>query len=274
MSSLFGTSVESIESLRSSVMDSPSPPPTTATKGKGKAPKKPRAPRKEKSGSHAKAKASGHIPRPRNAFILFRSHAVKSGIVTNQDEKDHRNISRIVSHMWNSLSETDRSTWQAEAQKEKEEHARLYPEYKYQPQVRSTSKARRNVSRPDDVLDKCAKIADDILKKNGEDGIKTDANGEILSASAKFKRDRREAHAIKVATRKARALTRPSRSRTKPMTPLAGVETRWNPSSSGTTSAVVARSIAAPFVVDRCAKRTPSPGDTEPACSRRTRART
>lgn len=221
-SSLFGTSIDSQSSAAFSAEGSDSEvkpsltsssPAAAAASKKGKA-TKPRAPRKSKSGSHAKAKSQAHIPRPRNAFILFRSHAVKSGIVTSQDETDHRNISRIVSHMWNSLSEADRNTWQAEAQKEKEEHARLYPDYKFQPQSRTASKLRRNVSRPEGVVDKCAQIANEILKKNGEDGVKFDENGQTLSASAKFKRDRREAHAMKVANRKARTLLRPSRSRT------------------------------------------------------------
>lgn len=91
-------------------------------------------PKKSSPGkSHSRKVAPGHIKRPRNAFILFRSHAVLQGLVPKDVEKDHGNISRIISHIWKSLSEEERQVWDAEAEKEKAEHRRLYPDYKYKP---------------------------------------------------------------------------------------------------------------------------------------------
>lgn len=173
--------------------------------------KKPRKPRKNTGVSHARKTAPDHIPRPRNAFILFRSHAVKTGLVPEDMEKDHRNISRIVSHMWNSLGEADRGTWQQEAQREKEEHARLYPDYKYKPTSRKDGKStQRNVNRPEEVEKTCEDVADMILKMYGESGIVRDDNGETMSRSMRYRQDRRQAFQEKLANRKPR---RPAASR-------------------------------------------------------------
>ncbi|CAO1631860.1 unnamed protein product [Parajaminaea phylloscopi] len=160
-----------------------------------------RKPRKSTPGSHAKKRAPGHIPRPRNAFILFRSHAVRTGLVPKDMERDHRNISRIVSLMWNSLSESDRETWQQEAQKEKEQHALLYPDYKYRPGAPKQAKAKRDLSQPEQVEEKCENVADMILKMYGEQGLIRDGNGQTLSRSERFRRERHQAHQQKLATR-------------------------------------------------------------------------
>ncbi|POW05424.1 hypothetical protein PSHT_10743 [Puccinia striiformis] len=45
--------------------------------------------------SHARKTPPGHVKRPRNAFILFRSHACSSNLIPPTVEKDHRQISRI-----------------------------------------------------------------------------------------------------------------------------------------------------------------------------------
>lgn len=150
-----------------------------------------------KAASHSRRKGPSHIPRPRNAFILFRCHAVANNLVPEELERDHRNISRIISHMWNSLSPEDRKTWQLEAQKEKEEHQRLYPNYKYQPVYRKPVTKHRNVARPDDVQEKCEQAADLIMKMYGDKGIVKDENGVTMSQSARKKAERREAWKLK-----------------------------------------------------------------------------
>lgn len=167
-----------------------------------------RKPRKKVTGSHAKKRLPGHIPRPRNAFILFRSHAVRMGLVPQDMERDHRNISRIVSHMWNSLSESDRTTWQREAQKEKEQHAQLYPDYKYRPAAPKQTKAKRDLPQPEEVEEKCETVADMILKMYGEQGLVRDVNGQTLSRSERFRRDRHLAHEEKLAGKRTQGTVR------------------------------------------------------------------
>lgn len=56
-----------------------------------------------KKKSHARKQPAGHIPRPRNAFILFRCLFVSQQSVPASVEKDHRNISRIAGRVWKAM---------------------------------------------------------------------------------------------------------------------------------------------------------------------------
>ncbi|KAF8609420.1 hypothetical protein BDV93DRAFT_518242 [Ceratobasidium sp. AG-I] len=85
--------------------------------------------------SHSRRQPPGHIPRPRNAFILYRSWYVREGFLADV-ESDHREISRIVGKIWKELPESERARWRALAEKEKKEHAEKYPNYKYSPNSR------------------------------------------------------------------------------------------------------------------------------------------
>ncbi|MBW0471456.1 hypothetical protein O181_011171 [Austropuccinia psidii MF-1] len=86
--------------------------------------------------SHARKTPPGHVKRPRNAFILFRSHACSSNLIPPTVEKDHRQISRIVSHMWRNLPASERLKWERDAEAEKELHRKLHPDYRYKPVYR------------------------------------------------------------------------------------------------------------------------------------------
>jgi hypothetical protein len=46
--------------------------------------------------SHAKKRDAGHIPRPPNAFILFRSSFIKSESVPGNIEGNHSTLSKII----------------------------------------------------------------------------------------------------------------------------------------------------------------------------------
>ncbi|KAA1473165.1 hypothetical protein DENSPDRAFT_746684, partial [Dentipellis sp. KUC8613] len=71
------------------------------------------------------------VPRPRNAFILFRCDFVAQNKVPRSVEKDHRNISRIAGRIWQSMSDSQRAPWVSMAEQEKERHRQVYPEYQY-----------------------------------------------------------------------------------------------------------------------------------------------
>ncbi|PCH33237.1 high mobility group box, partial [Wolfiporia cocos MD-104 SS10] len=73
------------------------------------------------------------IPRPPNAFMLFRSNLWRSGQITSVVEKDHRQISRIAGKLWRALSDAERAPFNAAAQAEKLKHQERYPGYKYSP---------------------------------------------------------------------------------------------------------------------------------------------
>lgn len=87
-----------------------------------------------------------HIPRPRNAFILFRQHLHHSLFPKNKELLDkegsfktNSNVSREIGQRWRALDEDDKKYWQDLAQKEKEWHKKKYPNYKYTPRIKDGS---------------------------------------------------------------------------------------------------------------------------------------
>ncbi|KAJ7911565.1 hypothetical protein B0H13DRAFT_2328220 [Mycena leptocephala] len=82
--------------------------------------------------SHARKQPLGHIPRPRNAFILFRCDYSRQNERTTRDQ-DQNDVSRTVGNIWRSMTEEQRAPWVYLAEAEKKRHATLYPGYKYTP---------------------------------------------------------------------------------------------------------------------------------------------
>ncbi|KAI9882128.1 MAG: hypothetical protein M1823_006126 [Watsoniomyces obsoletus] len=88
-----------------------------------------------------------HIPRPRNAFMLYRQHHQASVIAQNPGITNPE-ASKIIGRQWKAESPEVLETWNALAettmltptQQEKLRHSQQYPYYKYQP--------RRNNNRP------------------------------------------------------------------------------------------------------------------------------
>lgn len=93
--------------------------------------------------SHSRKKKPGHIPRPPNAFMIFRSHLWNKEKIKSSVERDHRQISRIAGNLWNSLSDAERAPYHDLAEDAKKEHARKYPQYKYSPIYRRDKPVKR-----------------------------------------------------------------------------------------------------------------------------------
>ncbi|RDX54145.1 hypothetical protein OH76DRAFT_1066712 [Lentinus brumalis] len=93
------------------------------------------------SDRRSKKKREGHIPRPPNSFIIFRSVRCKE---MKKDKskpvKTQRLISAEISHQWRQLPEYVKEHWKYLAKLAKEEHERKYPGYQYRPQRRLKSK--------------------------------------------------------------------------------------------------------------------------------------
>ncbi|KAG7091469.1 hypothetical protein E1B28_010500 [Marasmius oreades] len=83
--------------------------------------------------SHARRQPPGHIPRPRNGFILFRCDFVKQKKIPESVEGNHRNISRIAGILWRQMSKDQRRPWMDMAEVEKKMHEKKFPGYRYQP---------------------------------------------------------------------------------------------------------------------------------------------
>lgn len=104
------------------------------------------------------------IPRPRNAFIIYRSTVWAQRKIPIGIERDHRHISRIIGHCWNSLPEEEKRTWKVRAEEEKREHLRKYPGYRYSPNTRTKKPVKRKVNRNGEKdKQRCKKVAELLL---------------------------------------------------------------------------------------------------------------
>ncbi|CAA9960255.1 NHP6B Chromatin-associated protein containing the HMG domain protein [Pyrenophora teres f. maculata] len=72
------------------------------------------------------------IPRPRNAFILYRQSHQQEVIRLNPG-LNNPDISKIIGEKWNAESDEAKKYWQDLAQEEKARHQETYPDYRYQP---------------------------------------------------------------------------------------------------------------------------------------------
>ncbi|KAK8198530.1 slightly ste11-like protein [Zalaria obscura] len=76
------------------------------------------------------------VPRPRNAFILYRSHH-HGNVAARHPGFSNPAISKILGEKWTNESDEEKARWKQFAENEKLAHAERYPNYRYQPK-RST----------------------------------------------------------------------------------------------------------------------------------------
>ncbi|THH17213.1 hypothetical protein EW146_g3554 [Bondarzewia mesenterica] len=101
----------------------------------------------------------GHIPRPPNAFLIFRSHLC-SRKVTRKVEHEHSHISRIGGHCWRGLTEPKREPYKQMAKEAQRLHAALFPHYKYAPVWKRTKSTKRKVRRNgEEKEERCKTVA-------------------------------------------------------------------------------------------------------------------
>ncbi|KAK3117429.1 slightly ste11-like protein [Teratosphaeriaceae sp. CCFEE 6253] len=72
------------------------------------------------------------IPRPRNAFILYRQHH-QAQVVSQHPGLANPEISKIIGEQWQNQAIEIKNKWKALAEEEKLRHQQQYPEYRYQP---------------------------------------------------------------------------------------------------------------------------------------------
>jgi hypothetical protein len=130
------------------------------------------APRKP---GHGKKKAEDHIPRPPNAFILFRSSFIKSRHVSTEVETNHSTLSKIIGLTWQNMPHEERQFWHSKAKLAQAEHKRKFPDYAFRPShVRAKGAAAAEKRKVREVgpkdMKRCAKIAQLLVEgKKGAD---------------------------------------------------------------------------------------------------------
>lgn len=95
--------------------------------------------------SHSRKKQDGHIRRPPNAFLIFRSevwNTIKND--SQYHERNNRDISCIAGDAWRELPDDERDEYRRLAAEAKEKHKKMYPHYKFCPVAKGKGGKRRS----------------------------------------------------------------------------------------------------------------------------------
>ena len=111
----------------------------------------------------SRRKEKGHIPRPRNAFIIFRSDFCKKS-----RERNNRQISQIAGVLWGNMSEEQKQPYRLQAAKALADHKAKYPDYKFSPVAKGGTERRRGKEGARAEARRCRAIA--LLMVDGIDG--------------------------------------------------------------------------------------------------------
>ena len=68
-----------------------------------------------------------YIPRPRNAFLSFRSDLIQQSDFLINLVNDHRELSKFAGVMWRKMSDNQKKPWFEKAEEERRHHSRIYP---------------------------------------------------------------------------------------------------------------------------------------------------
>ncbi|OJA10993.1 hypothetical protein AZE42_09146 [Rhizopogon vesiculosus] len=90
--------------------------------------------------SHGKKRDASYIPRPPNAFILFRSSFIRSQQVPEKVEGNHSTLSKIIGKYWKTLPREEREIWEAKALVAQAEHRKRYPDWRFRPGANALAK--------------------------------------------------------------------------------------------------------------------------------------
>ncbi|KAG6329624.1 hypothetical protein ID866_9464, partial [Astraeus odoratus] len=118
-----------------------------------------------------KRPSMGYIPRPPNAFMLFRADFVRQKHVPGSIETNHGSLSKIIGNCWRALPLEEKRVWEIRAKKAKEEHAAMYPGYRFRP-VHNKDKAKKKAKAPVVAEDeqRCEAVAQLLLEgKKGDE---------------------------------------------------------------------------------------------------------
>nr|ODN94545.1 hypothetical protein L204_04678 [Cryptococcus depauperatus CBS 7855] len=166
----------------------------------------------KKKASHARKQTADHIPRPRNAFILFRKHVVDSKLIPASVEVRHQNVSIITAKMWSEADPQTKAHFNELARIEKEEHMKKYPGYRYQPVYRRTNVIRRRVRKDEAEEEKCKSVAELLMKGKSGQALEAEIKDKITE-EPKAKYHRKSSGACELSKGALRALRAQARQR-------------------------------------------------------------
>ncbi|KAK4054724.1 hypothetical protein OIV83_000648 [Microbotryomycetes sp. JL201] len=93
--------------------------------------------------AHTRKFSANHVRRPRNSFILFRTHLnskVDLFQMFSLGRQHATAASKVVGQLWSSLTREERRGWDKLAELEKKRHQEEFPEYKYRPKAKTSER--------------------------------------------------------------------------------------------------------------------------------------
>ncbi|KAG1147471.1 hypothetical protein G6F37_004054 [Rhizopus arrhizus] len=79
-----------------------------------------------------KTSSSNKVPRPMNSFMIYRLEKQQE-IVKECPGANHRDISKVIAKWWKEMADEEKEHYRQKAELARQEHHRLYPNYKYSP---------------------------------------------------------------------------------------------------------------------------------------------
>jgi hypothetical protein len=136
----------------------------------------PAPPPRRKRCPAGKRPSQGYIPRPPNAFMLFRANFVRQKHIPGSIETNHGSLSKIIGNCWRSLPPNEKRVWEAKAKVAKQEHKVMYPDYRFRP-VHNKNKTKDAISslngmvkgKPTSPADAASKSAKAPMTPEGEE---------------------------------------------------------------------------------------------------------
>ncbi|KAL1747344.1 hypothetical protein HDZ31DRAFT_61401 [Schizophyllum fasciatum] len=122
-----------------------------------------------KTASRRAREDPNYIPRPPNAYILFRrDYAAK---IRKSTESDQRKISEIVTAAWKTTSEEVKEYYKQWSLDLKHEHLAKYPGYKYKPRPRGEIQRRKTNRNNDYETARCKLLAELVAQGYGGESL-------------------------------------------------------------------------------------------------------
>jgi len=134
------------------------------------------APPSRKRCPPGKRRSQGYIPRPPNAFMLFRADFVRQKHVPGSIETNHGSLSKIIGNCWRALPLEEKRVWEIKAKHAKAEHKQMYPNYRFRPVHNKNKEKKPKTVIPAEDEKRCEDVAQLLLE-----GMK----GEELAAAVK-----------------------------------------------------------------------------------------
>ncbi|KAK1229159.1 hypothetical protein PQX77_007731 [Marasmius sp. AFHP31] len=100
-------------------------------------------------------RSNGKVKRPPNAWILFRSDVARA--IAHDEElhpelprRTQAQISKEISHLWNTLDPQRKAEYERRAEAKKHEHSLLYPDYRFQPMKKEEKERQKQLKKQKD----------------------------------------------------------------------------------------------------------------------------